>query len=71
MTNIQYPHTPIVDQVDDYHGTLVSDPYRWLEDTYSKETKAWIESQNNITQSYLMDIPGREWIQERLTSLWD
>ena len=71
MTNIQYPQTTTVDQVDDYHGTLVSDPYRWLEDTYSKETKAWIESQNNITQSYLMDIPGREWLQERLTSLWD
>jgi prolyl oligopeptidase len=71
MEILQYPNTPIVDQVDDYHGTLVSDPYRWLEDANSPETKAWIESQNRLTQSFLKDIPSKERIRKRLTTLWD
>ncbi|UKO97176.1 prolyl oligopeptidase family serine peptidase [Nostoc sp. UHCC 0870] len=66
-----YPHTHKNDQVDNYHGTLVADPYRWLEDPDSEETKAWVEAQNQITFTYLEEIPAREKIKQRLTKLWD
>ncbi len=71
MERLQYPHTKKVDQIDDYHGTLVADPYRWLEDSDSPETAAWIEAQNALTESFLSDIPTRDRIRERLTELWD
>jgi prolyl oligopeptidase len=64
-------YSPKVDQVDDYHGTLVADPYRWLEDPDSAESRAWIESQNEVTFGYLQAIPARETIKQRLTQLWD
>ncbi len=54
-----------------YHGTSVSDPYRWLEDVDSPETLAWVKAQNEVTFGYLKQIPAREKIQKRLTSLWD
>ena len=57
--------------VEDYHGTKVADPYRWLEDPQSEETKAWVEEQNEVTFAYLKSIPYREQIRERLTELWD
>ncbi|GAB4581743.1 MAG: prolyl oligopeptidase family serine peptidase [Anaerolineales bacterium] len=66
-----YPHSPTVDQTDDYHGTLVPDPYRWLEDPDSPATRAWVEAQNALTFDYLRRIPAREKIQKRLTELWD
>ena len=66
-----YPPSTKVDQVDDYHGTKVADLYRWLEDPDSKETKAWIEAQNEVTFGYLGEIPAREQIKQRLTQLWD
>jgi prolyl oligopeptidase len=59
MPPLKYPSTPTVDQFDDYHGTLVPDPYRWLEDTESAETKAWIEAQNAVTFQFLEHIPAR------------
>ncbi|MBD1900337.1 prolyl oligopeptidase family serine peptidase [Trichocoleus sp. DQ-A3] len=68
---LTYPTSQKVDQVDDYHGTKVSDPYRWLEDPDSDETKAWVEAQNQVTFSYLNEIPVREKIKQRLTQLWD
>jgi prolyl oligopeptidase len=71
MSKIDYPHTHTVDQVDDYHGTAVADPYRWLEDTASPETKAWIEAQNRVTFGFLERIPPREGIRKRLAELWD
>jgi len=71
MPKFDYPHTVTVDQVDDYHGTLVSDPYRWLEDTDSPETRLWIEAQNKLTFGYLDTIPERELLRQRLTQLWD
>jgi prolyl oligopeptidase len=71
MTGLVYPLTAKVDQVDDYHGTQVPDPYRWLEDTYSPETNAWTEAQNKLTFSFLEKIPDREKIRARLTQLWD
>jgi prolyl oligopeptidase len=57
MEKLQYPEIHKVDQIDDYHGTLVSDPYRWLEDSDSAATKEWIKNQNDLTQRYLQDIP--------------
>lgn len=66
-----YPTTSQVDQVDDYHGTKVADPYRWLEDPDSEETKGWVEAQNQVTFDYLNEIPVREQIKQRLTQLWD
>src|SRR5204862_130014 len=60
-----------VDQVDDYHGTKVADPFRWLEDDNSAETKAWVEAQNKVTFGYLDQIPERKAIKERLTKLWN
>jgi prolyl oligopeptidase len=66
-----YPSSRKADQVDDYHGTKVADPYRWLENPDSEETKAWVEEQNQITFSYLGEIPVREQIKQRLTQLWN
>ena len=63
----QYPTTKKVQQYDDYHGTQVADPYRWLEDTDAPETRDWIVAQNRLTQSYLKDIPAKEYIRKRLT----
>ncbi len=68
---LTYPPTRKSDRVDNYHGKLVADPYRWLEDPDSKETKAWVEAQNKITFGYLEQIPAREKIKQRLTKLWD
>ena len=66
-----YPQTAKIDQIDDYHGTTVADPYRWLEDPDSPETQAWVEAQNQITFNYLNQIPQRETLKKRLTKLWD
>lgn len=66
-----YPVTAKAEQVDNYHGTIVADPYRWLEDPNSDETKAWIEAQNRVTFGYLQTIPARETISQRLTQLWN
>ena len=71
MTEFEYPQTEKVDSVDTYFGTTVEDPYRWLEDDNSEETKAWVKAQNEVTNSFLEQIPFRSKIQERLTELWD
>jgi prolyl oligopeptidase len=68
---IVYPESKKVDQVDDYFGTKVADPYRWLEDETSAETKAWIEAQNRVTFAYLDKIPYREKLKARLTELFN
>lgn len=70
-TPLAYPKAKTVDQVDDYHGTKVADPYRWLEDTDSADTKAWVEAENKLTFSYLDQIPYRSAIRERLLKLWN
>jgi prolyl oligopeptidase len=59
------------DIIEDYHGTPIADPYRWLEDPISAETLAWVEAQNAATADYLATIPARESIKARLTGLWD
>jgi prolyl oligopeptidase len=66
-----YPESRKVDQVDDYFGTKIADPYRWLEDLDSPETAKWVEAQNRVTFAYLESIPARGRIKERLTALWD
>src|SRR6266700_3620042 len=68
---LQYPAAPKSDVVDDYHGTRVPDPYRWLEDPDSPESRAWIEAQNRPTAAYLAEIPARAALRERLTKLWN
>jgi prolyl oligopeptidase len=68
---LTYPKSATVDQVDDYHGTKIADPYRWLEDLDSEQTKAWVEAQNNVTFAWLQQIPARERIRQRLTQLWN
>src|SRR5271169_3070059 len=66
-----YPAAKRGDQVDDYHGVKVADPYRWLEDTDSAETHAWVEAENKLTFGYLEQIPYRQAIRDRLTKLWN
>ena len=66
-----YPHARTVDQTDDYHGTPVADPYRWLEDVDSPETLEWVKQQNELTFSILEKIPQRTSIKKRMTELWD
>lgn len=66
-----YPVTKKVEQQDVYHGTSIADPYRWLEDANSAETKEWVDAQNKVTQSYLGQIGERSAIKERLTKLWN
>ncbi len=70
---LDYPKTPRGDQVDDYHGVKVADPYRWLEDDVrdSKDVAAWVEAENKVTFDYLKAIPEREVIKKRLTELWN
>jgi prolyl oligopeptidase len=68
---VQYPSTRRVEQADDYHGTRVADPYRWLEEEDAPEVAQWVEAQNAVTQRYLAALPARAGLKERLTKLWD
>jgi prolyl oligopeptidase len=70
-TRVPYPDTPRADVVDTYFGRTVPDPYRWLEDPNSPETRAWVDAQNAVTFAYLEAIPARARIHARLTELWD
>jgi prolyl oligopeptidase len=70
-TPTTYPVTKKVEQQDMYHGTSIADPYRWLEDANSAETKEWVDAQNKVTQAYLGQIGERSAIKERLTRLWN
>ncbi|MBL8827340.1 MAG: S9 family peptidase [Planctomycetaceae bacterium] len=67
----KYPMTKRGDTVDDYHGTKVADPFRWLEDDNSDETKAWVAAQNKVTFGFLDQIPARDAIRRRLTKIWN
>ncbi|HEY0552986.1 MAG TPA: prolyl oligopeptidase family serine peptidase [Thermoanaerobaculia bacterium] len=68
---IVYPEAPRSEQVDDYHGVKVADPYRWLEDLDSQPTHDWVAAENRVTGAYLAAIPEREPIRKRLTELWN
>ncbi len=66
-----YPQTKKVEQIDEYFGTLVEDPYRWLENDTSTETAEWVAAQNKLTFGYLEKIPFRDKIRDRLEQLWN
>ena len=70
-SKFSYPVARKSDQIDDYHGTKVADPYRWLEDADSAETRAWVQAENKITFGYLEQIPFRQAIKDRMTKLWN
>ena len=67
----QYPVAPKNDVVDDYHGTKVPDPYRWMEDLDSKDVAEWVAAQNKLTIDYLQRLPMREQLRTRITELWN
>ncbi|MCB8986035.1 MAG: S9 family peptidase [Ardenticatenaceae bacterium] len=67
----QYPPARRADVVEAYHGTAVSDPYRWLEDPHSAETQAFVAAQNELTHGFIDELPVRAAWQERLTALWN
>jgi len=69
--NLNYPETRKVDTVDVYFGTEVPDPYRWLEDDNSAETKEWVVKQNTVTFDYLENISFRDTIEKRLKEIWN
>lgn len=69
QANIRYPETRKDTTTDNYFGTKVSDPYRWLEDDRSAETEAWVTAQNKVTYGYLETIPFKNNLKERLTTL--
>ncbi len=66
-----YPSARKGEQVDEYHGEKVPDPYRWLEEDTAPETREWIEAQNKVTFGFLRQIPERAKIEQRLTQLWN
>jgi prolyl oligopeptidase len=70
-SSLPYPRAPRVDQIDEYGGIRVADPYRWLEDVDSPQVRAWITDENALTEHFLAGVPGREKIRSRLTELWD
>lgn len=71
QAQLTYPVTRKVDTVDDYHGKKIADPYRWLEDDHSADTKEWVDAQNAVTQHYLASIPFRPQVKQRLEELWN
>lgn len=66
-----YPETRKDTVVDDYFGTKIADPYRWLEDDNSEETKKWVEAENDFTFAYLNKIPFKDKIKKRLEEIWN
>ena len=68
---ITYPETKKGDVVDDYFGTKVPDPYRWLENDRAPEVASWVEAQNKVTFAYLDQIPYRAAIKDRLMKLYN
>lgn len=68
---VRYPATARDRTVDDYHGTRVADPYRWLEDLNSEKTAAWVKEQNAVTEQYLASLPQRATLLKRMTALWN
>jgi len=68
---LTYPQPRKSGQVDDYFGTNVADPYRWMENTDDPETQEWIAAENALTSSYLATIPQRAMIRARLDTLWN
>jgi len=68
---VQYPVTKVIAQSDNYHGKSIDDPFRWLEDVDSADTKDWVKRQNKVTLDYLTTATRRNAIRDRLTELWN
>lgn len=68
--SLDYPESPRQDVVDTYHGVEVADPYRWLEDVDAPEVAQWVQAQNRLTRSVLQQLPGRDRLRKRLSTLW-
>ena len=71
MLQLAYPIAPTADQVDDYHGERIADPFRPLEDSDAPASRAWIDAQNALTERVLGEVPARREIRARLAELWD
>src|SRR4051812_7912372 len=71
QAQLKYPDTKKENVVDDYHGVKVEDPYRWLEDDNSEQTKAWAQEQNKVTFDYLSKIPYRDKVKKRIEEMWN
>src|SRR5579864_3632306 len=69
--SLQYPPAPRGNVVEDYHGTAVGDPYRWLEDLDSPQTRAWVRAEGKLTDEYLASIKKREPLRKRLATLYE
>jgi len=67
----EYPKARKADVVEDYHGTKVADPYRWMEDPDAAETRDWVDAENELTRKYIDSFAGRDAIKARLTQLWN
>jgi prolyl oligopeptidase len=68
---LRYPSATRGAQIDGYHGTMVADPYRWMEDVDAPATRAWVEAEAKLTSDYLAAIPGRDRIAQRLKEIWN
>jgi protease II len=66
-----YPQARQADIQDDFHGTVVKDPYRWMEDPENEETVRWVEEQNKLFQGFIGSEPSRDAIEARITKLWN
>ncbi len=71
VENMTYPDAAQGNQVDDYHGVRVADPYRWMEAGDSEQIAMWVEQQNALAQPYLESVERHGWIKDRLTELWN
>ena len=67
----KYPEAKKGDVVEDYHGTKVADPYRWMEDPDAKETQQWVDQENVLTRGYIDSYPARDAIEDRLKTLFN
>jgi prolyl oligopeptidase len=70
-TALKYPPAPRGSTVDDYHGTLVPDPYRGLESLDAPDTRAWVQAESQLTEKYLAGLPARAQLRTRFTKLFD
>jgi len=66
-----YPTARTVDQTDEYHGIVVKDPYRWMENLDDPDLATWVAAENKLVQQHIAEAPGKDWIKTRLSELWD
>jgi prolyl oligopeptidase len=69
--HLSYPEAKKVDQVDDFWGTRVADPYRWMEDLNSPDVADWVRRENALTDQYFAELPMRALFKSRITELWN